>query len=161
MRLKRTEVERLLLPPPFSCHEGAGLIGIFPLFQVKRAKKREFIRSERKVYVKSTEGNYQGGGLLYGYKVADKKILIDEEKAETVRFIFEQYSIGVFVRNIIKELTAKSYPLQGKTASKFTSIAPLKNGSDDGQGFSFYKGAIGTPRTSAMTLEMYVGTQKQ
>ena len=41
------------------------------------------------------KGNYTGGHILYGYKKQEKKLVIDEERAEVVRFIFEQYSIGV------------------------------------------------------------------
>ena len=73
------------------------------------------------------KGHYQGGGLPYGYKVVDKKILIDEEKAETVRFIFEQYSVGVYVRDIIKALTAQGVTYKGKPFAKNTIYGILKN----------------------------------
>ena len=43
------------------------------------------------------KGNFTGGHLLYGYSVENKKVIIDEEKAEIVRYIFEQYSVGVYV----------------------------------------------------------------
>ncbi len=73
------------------------------------------------------KGHYQGGGLPYGYKVVDKKVIIDEEKAETVRFIFEQYSIGVFVKDIIKALTARGVLYKGKPFAKNTIYGILKN----------------------------------
>ena len=38
------------------------------------------------------KGLYQGGGLPYGYKVVNRKIVIDETKAETVKYIFRQYA---------------------------------------------------------------------
>ena len=53
------------------------------------------------------KGNFMGGHLLYGYSVENKKVIIDEEKAEIVRYIFEQYSVGVYVEDIIAELTAR------------------------------------------------------
>lgn len=34
------------------------------------------------------KGNFQGGHLIYGYKLENKKILIDEKKAEIVRYIY-------------------------------------------------------------------------
>ena len=73
------------------------------------------------------KGNYQGGGLPYGYKVVDKKVLIDEEKAETVRFIFEQYSIGVYVKDIIMALTVRGVLYNGKPFAKNTVYNILKN----------------------------------
>ena len=48
------------------------------------------------------KGNYQGGGLPYGYKVDGRKIVIDETKEDIVKFIFKQYAMGKFVRNIIE-----------------------------------------------------------
>ena len=38
------------------------------------------------------KGLYQGGGLPYGYKVVNRKIVIDETKTETVKYIFRQYA---------------------------------------------------------------------
>ena len=88
--------------------------------ELSQKVKRGMRESRRK-------GNYQGGGLPYGYKVVNKKVLIDEEKAETVRFIFEQYSIGVFVKDIIKALTAKGVLYKGKPFAKNTIYGILKN----------------------------------
>lgn len=60
------------------------------------------------------KGLYQGGGVPYGYKVENQKLVIDEMKAETVRFMYLQYSKGVFVKDIIAELTAKGITYKGK-----------------------------------------------
>ena len=35
--------------------------------------------------------------------------------------------------------------------------SPIKNGSDDSQGFSFYKGFVSVQSVQTMELEMYVG----
>ena len=83
--------------------------------------------SKRGMKESRLKGNYQGGGLPYGYKVVDKKVLIDEEKAETVRFIFEQYSIGVYVKDIINSLTARGVLYKGKPFAKNTVYNILKN----------------------------------
>ena len=40
------------------------------------------------------KGNFAGGKLPYGYKLDGKKIVIDEAKAETVRYIYKQYSLN-------------------------------------------------------------------
>ena len=44
------------------------------------------------------KGNFTGGNIIYGYKVENHKVIVDEEKAEVVRFIYEQYSIGTYER---------------------------------------------------------------
>ena len=73
------------------------------------------------------KGNYQGGGVPYGYKVVDKKLIIDEEKAEIVKYIFEQYSIGLYVRNIIDNLTSKGVLYKDKPFASNTIYNILKN----------------------------------
>lgn len=50
------------------------------------------------------KGNFQGGPVPYGYKTEGRKLVIDEDEAEAVRFIFDQSSKGVFVHNIIQAL---------------------------------------------------------
>lgn len=74
-----------------------------------------------------TKGNYQGGGLPYGYKVVNKKILIDEETAPVVNYIYEQYSIGVYVRDIISTLTRKGIYHKGKPFAMNTVYGILAN----------------------------------
>ena len=73
------------------------------------------------------KGNYQGGGLPYGYVACNKKVVIDEEKAEVVRFIFEQYSKGVIVKDIIATLTSKGILYKGKPFAMNTIYGIIKN----------------------------------
>ena len=53
------------------------------------------------------KGNFTGGHLLYGYSLENHKVIINESQAEVVRYIYEQFSLGVYVKDIIKSLTAK------------------------------------------------------
>ena len=48
------------------------------------------------------KGNSTGGKLLYGYRVADKKYIIDEAEAKIVREIFLKYAQG-FKANVIAD----------------------------------------------------------
>lgn len=73
------------------------------------------------------KGYYQGGGLPYGYRVEDRKIVIDEEQAQNVCFMYEQFSKGVYVRQIIEALTAKGIVYHGKPFAKNTVYNILKN----------------------------------
>ena len=73
------------------------------------------------------KGNYTGGHILYGYKKQDKKLVIDEERADVVRFIFEQYSIGVYVKNILLELDRRGVTYKGKPFVRSTVYNILKN----------------------------------
>ena len=73
------------------------------------------------------KGNYQGGGLPYGYKVINRKVTIDEPTAEVVRYMYEQYSKGAFVREIISALTAKGILYKGRPFATNTVYGILRN----------------------------------
>lgn len=73
------------------------------------------------------KGYYQGGGLPYGYRVEDRKIVVDEEQAKNVRYMFEQFARGVYVREIIEALTARGVTYHGKPFAKNTVYNILKN----------------------------------
>lgn len=55
------------------------------------------------------KGNFTGGRIIYGYKVIDKKIYIDEEKAPAIRYLFQQYAEGVPKKVILEDLTRQGY----------------------------------------------------
>ena len=56
---------------------------------------------KRGMYETRRKGNYQGGFLPYGYRPENRKVVVDENAAAAVRYIFEQYDRGVSVTNIM------------------------------------------------------------
>ncbi len=73
------------------------------------------------------KGNLTGGKLPYGYKNVDKKAVIIPEQAEVIRYIYERYAIGVFVKDIIAELTSKGIMYNGKKFLPNTVYTILRN----------------------------------
>ena len=73
------------------------------------------------------KGNFTGGNLIFGYKVENHKILINEEQAKVVRYIYEQYALGVYVKDTIKDLTDKHILNHGKPFARITIYNILKN----------------------------------
>ena len=73
------------------------------------------------------KGYFQGGTLLYGYKLDGRKIVSDEYQSEVVRYIYEQFSKGVYVKNIIKALNEKGVTHKGKPLPRNTVYNILKN----------------------------------
>jgi len=53
-----------------------------------------------------------GGNLPYAYKIVDRRLAIDEEKAPAVRLAFEMYVDGKTKSEIARELTARGYRTQ-------------------------------------------------
>ena len=72
------------------------------------------------------KGLYQGGTLPYGYKLDGRKVVIDEQQAKHVLFMYEQYSKGVFVKDIIKALTESGVLHKGKPFAKKYRIRHIK-----------------------------------
>ncbi len=73
------------------------------------------------------KGHFTGGTLIYGYYLDNLKIVINEEQAEVVRYIYEQYAIGVSVKDIIANLTARGILNKGKPFARNTIYNILKN----------------------------------
>lgn len=55
------------------------------------------------------KGGFTGGTPPYGYKVIDKKVVIDENRAKAVNYLFKEYSEGKSLTSIVKELNEKGY----------------------------------------------------
>ena len=68
------------------------------------------------------KGNFVGGSILYGYKVIDKKPIIDEEKAEAVRYLFTEYAAGKPKKQIVSEINEKGYRTNKGKPFTFNSL---------------------------------------
>lgn len=97
-------------------------IGIAEYYSAELSQKilRGLRESRRK-------GQFCGGKVPYGYYVKDKKLHVDEEKAEIVKFIFSQYSAGVYVPKIICKLNEKGVLHNGKPFLPNAIYAILRN----------------------------------
>ena len=73
------------------------------------------------------KGLYQGGGVPYGYKIDGRKVVIDEERAENVRFMYTKFAGGVYVKEIIRQLTLNGKQYKGKPFAMNTVYNILKN----------------------------------
>ena len=56
--------------------------------------------------VKAKAGGYAGGNAPFGYRVEDGKLVINEEEAPVVRFVFEKHAEGLSGAAIARELNA-------------------------------------------------------
>ena len=64
------------------------------------------------------KGQYTGGPVIYGYKVVDKKNVIDEFESEIIREVFQKYANGYTAVSIAKDL--KSRGIRTKTGAYLT-----------------------------------------
>lgn len=68
----------------------------------------------RGMYENRKKGLFCGGKIPFGYRVQNKKVIIHEDEAEIVRFIFKEYAEGKIAREIIDELAEKGILVDGK-----------------------------------------------
>lgn len=88
--------------------EGALMEGLLEMFAEMYSKDLSQ-KVKRGIRESILKGNFIGGHILYGYKVVDKKIVINEKTAPAIRYLFEEYANGKSKKQIIRELNAKGY----------------------------------------------------
>lgn len=73
------------------------------------------------------KGNFTGGHILYGYKVENKKILVNEEEAQIVKNLYLDFASGKLVTTILEELKEKGVLYRGKNFGRNTLYNFLRN----------------------------------
>lgn len=73
---------------------------------------------KRGMHESALKGNSTGGTLLLGYKIKNKKYIIDEERAKIVKYIFNEYANGKTKKEILEDLNNKGIRTQKN--NKFT-----------------------------------------
>ena len=64
------------------------------------------------------KGNFPGGAVLYGYRLENKKLIIEEDEANVIRYIYQEYARGIYVPNIIGALSEQGIFFHGKPFTK-------------------------------------------
>ncbi|WP_458412742.1 recombinase family protein [Schinkia sp. CFF1] len=86
---------------------GRAMIGILSAFaQLEREQIAERVRFGQEKKVRS--GKWKGGMAPYGYRIVDKKLVIDKEEANVVKMVFKLSRTLGFL-TIAKKLTSLSY----------------------------------------------------
>ena len=85
------------------------LIGLSEYYSAELSQKIRRGQNESRL-----KGNFAGGQVPYGYTTENKKIVVHNERAEIVRWIYQSYAAGKVVREIIGELTARGVTHMGK-----------------------------------------------
>ena len=73
------------------------------------------------------KGYYTGGSVIYGFKVIDKKVYINDDEAVIVNRIYQEYAAGKYVKDIIADLHNEGITFRGKPFTKSTVYKILNN----------------------------------
>jgi site-specific DNA recombinase len=93
--------------------------------QMERENITKRTKSGRKV--KASKGGYSGGRAPMGYKVHDKKLVIDPEEAEIVRFIFERKFAGKTMLSTVDALNEAGYQTRNGKAFVISTVQSIWN----------------------------------
>lgn len=115
--------------------EGYDLIRYIRFWSAQIESKHISMRVDSKLRQMIVNGHYRGGAVPFGYKVKETKefpryrfLERNEEETEIVRQIFNKYSQGQSVTQIIKDLREKDIkPKEGGNWHKSSIYAILKN----------------------------------
>ena len=109
---------------PVSDDEGGEFYEMFLEWNDEKYSQRLSKRVHDGLDTSVKNGTYCGGKLIYGYKLIDTdkrgnkgiihKVAIDEEQAEVVRYIFEEYAKGTPKKEIADELNRRHVLYRGK-----------------------------------------------
>lgn len=98
--------------------EGALMEGLLEMFAEMYSKdlSQKVKRGMRENVLK---GLTIGGKMLYGYKIENKKVVINEAQAPAVKFMFEEYAKGTRKTEIVRQLNEMGY--RTNAGKKFTT----------------------------------------
>lgn len=88
--------------------EGYLVEGLLEMFAEQYSRKLS-VRIRRAFQDSLERGSAWGGNNLIGYKIENKKHVVDEEKAPIIKSAFLQYAAGVPLKQIVNDLNAKGF----------------------------------------------------
>lgn len=84
--------------------------------QFERELSSERVRD--KIAASRAKGKWTGGNIPFGYRTHDKKLVIDEREAETVRYIFKRYLELGSIERLLLDLDTKDIRPRTKIPKK-------------------------------------------
>lgn len=101
--------------------EGALMEGLLEMFAEMYSKDLSQ-KVKRGIKESILKGNFIGGTILYGYKVINKKIVVDEKTSPAIKYLFEQYANGKSKKQIIDDLNRMGYKTVNNKPFTYTSL---------------------------------------
>ena len=133
--LKEEGIKVLSALEPIAEDEGGEFYEMFLEWNAEKYSKRLSKRVKDGLDTSVANGHFCGGALVYGYKIETepiagksnkviKRVVINEDEAKIIKFIFEQYDKGFSKLEIAKMLNEqgeryKGKPFKGRTFDKW------------------------------------------
>lgn len=112
--LERLGIQVISATENISESEEGEFYKMFLEWNAERYSKRLGRRVGEGITTSVANGTYTGGRIILGYKVENKKVFIDSDNVDTVKYIFEAYAKGVSKQDIASELNEKGCLIKGR-----------------------------------------------
>lgn len=141
-------------------------MGRFVMDTIQRIAQLESEQIGERVKVgmvqKAKQGSgYLGSGIPYGYSIIDRSLLVIEEEAETVQYIYRAYTYGRSLEEIARQLNGRGTPTKKKKVWRKQTVSrilrnPLYSGYVVWDEMVFYLGhtALVTPQRFDQVQEL-------
>lgn len=93
--------------------------------EIERENITKRTSSGRKI--KASKGGYSGGRAPMGYKIVDKRLVINPDEAEVVRFIFQEKEKGNTMLGTMAALNAKGYKTRNGKEFVISTVQSIWN----------------------------------
>lgn len=126
--LEKRNIKLLATEEEFS--EGNELANVYRAlmqFVAEQERKNIALRTGKGRSIKAACGGYSGGRRPYGYKVENKRLVIDETERPIVEFVFAESDKGTPMLHIADLLNNKGYRTRKGTTFQATSVRSILN----------------------------------
>ena len=112
------------------------------LFVAEQERKNIMKRTSSGRRIKADRGGYSGGRAPMGYKVENGALVINEDEAPVVRFIFSCKARGMNILNTLQALNEKGFKTRNGKSFEYSTVHSIWNNEKTYRGWYRY-GATG------------------
>ena len=156
---------------PIAEDEGGEFYEMFLDWNAEKYSKRLSKRVKDGLDTSVANGTYCGGTLIYGYRIENepivgkpnkfiKRVVICEEEAFILKYVFEQYAKGTMKKQIAEDLNAMGYRFKGKPFTGKTFDRYLTNQKYTGE-FEFGGRPCNNMYPPIITKELFNAVQEK
>ncbi len=127
--LKDLDLEILSVAEDWSAQDKLTAMIIENFMAVAAEIERENIRIRTSGgrWIKANKGGYSGGRAPMGYRIENKRLVINEAEAEIVRFIFDRKAQGMSMLSTVKALNEAGYKTRGGKPFVISTVQSIWN----------------------------------
>ena len=114
------------------------MLEAFTLCVAKMERENITKRTSSGRKAKASQGGYAGGRAPMGYKIIDHQLVVNEDEAPAVRFLFQQKAAGNTMLGTVKALNDAGYKTRAGKEFVISTVQSIWNNEKTYRGFYRY-----------------------